>query len=404
MCPLISFSQGLSRQLYKHYFERMFEYEPSLIRENNILKIIKHKTLLIGDSIVYNQVEDSTTFREDGRPVNRIYWYNNHRESILCNYTYDSLGNLTEVREWQSETGSTSQQERLYIRFNYNSKQLKTIFRYRGNYRENYLMMESCDSLNYLKNKPQVEIYTGCISQNIIFSADIPPVFVPYENNKQILDYTITGNSEKPIDKKAVWENENRCNYDYIPALAELKKITGRNCFPSTMLNAIHPQMVKTMENDSIIEFGFMKLSDSIEPLGDILHIDKKNQTIKLQTIEVQHIPTSMEDYITQYRTIFHYDFSLKLVCKEVFRKDMGRNDLHRAIIHINLGEHERAEYERSIEEMRREYKDYVTTYEYNENGLLKQETTHHRLRPWLTDTAPDSKLETMYYQLIYRE
>lgn len=386
--PALSFSQSLERQIYKHYFEYEFKYEPAFIRENKISTIVKREIETIGDSVIHNFILEKTSFRADGRPIKNEYWYDYNRSTIIKDFTYDSLNNLTEIRDWQPEVSRYEPlKERSRTAYSYDSTRLVKVFHYQPG---EHAVSGRCDSLAYSEKEKQVVIFSGGQTAKNSFAPNEKPAFIYPVLNKQVLKQLSAEDSLKPIDKKSAWEKENQCDYRYRPALIKLSEVTGISCLPEIAIT--YAKMKKTVENDELIEFiSFVDTTDhvfdSFHPSSDyspdsldlrtIIRIDLKNRQIEFQTAGINSIPTSMEDIVTYNRTVSHYDFSMRLLWKDQFRADLGRND---------FGFNGTSE-----------YKESQIVYDYYENGMLKREITFFERKPYYFDQKGLYMKEVIY-------
>lgn len=374
LVPVLCFSQSLERQIYKHYFEYEFKHESAFVRENKISSIVKREIETIGDSVIHNFVLEKTSFRTDGRPIKNEYWYDHNRSIIIKDFTYDSLNNLTEIRDWKPEVSRYEPlKERSRMVCSYDSTRLVKVFYFQPG---EHAVSGRCDSLAYSENEKQVVIFSGGQTAKNSFAPNEKPAFIYPILNKHVLKQLSTGDSLKPIDKKSVWETENQCSYKYRPALIKLSEITGVSCLPQEIANT-YEKMNKTVENNELIEFiSFVDTADhvfnSFHPSSDyspdsldlrtIVRIDLKNKKIEFQTAGIMSRPTSMEDIVTYSRTVSHYDFSMRLLWRDQFRADLGRND---------FGMNDKSE-----------YKESQIVYDYYENGMLKREVTFFERNP----------------------
>ena len=412
MIPALSFSQSLERQIYQHYFERIFRYEPSFIRENKISGIVTRKIEMIGDSVVYNEVEDSMTFRRDGRPIHEYIWSNAHQLCTVVGFFYDSLGNLLSYSPWLlCGENADIQGENAQEVFVYDSCKLIKHYsvgvpykHYEVSSLSNEAMRETNLTFGKSPGALPLIVYSGdsivydeMEKKATIFHASYQELEIPYSSRslpsvfQKLIDYRerlYSGQDNcgnKPLDKKAVWE-KNNCNYRE-PALQKICKVTGLKCLPMEFLTICSGfqfriddlesgTMRKTCDNADLAEFvseadtsGFYR--DSLD-LRTIIRIDFQNKKIELQTAVIFYPQTSISR-VTYHRTIYHYDFSLRLLWKDEYIKGLSEP------FHNASGKEQ-------------------TIYEYHKNGLLKRKMTFFEPTPF--DYTKNSGLHSE--QVIY--
>lgn len=417
--PALSFSQHLDRLLYQRYFERLFKYEPSLIREKNISSIVMREVETIGDTLVYNRTKDSIAFRKDGRPEQQRVWDPNYDYNYIMDFTYDSLDNLTLYNYWYLKTDGSGRitnatrevyvydKKRLIKAYNYGPKTQEMIVQSQiehfSNFRSSHdwnpvpMVLNTADSICYNPNQKQATIIHADFSKDDITYSDgeIPPVQRRLNGNKQTLWASSENYPNRPIDKKAAWET---CGYNYRPALEKLSALTGVSCLPRE-LNYLYTKMKKTIENDELIEFvsdtsvkteGIPNIGSQPFPFGcpdhldarTFIRIDLKQQRVEFQTSEIFVAPTSMENEVTYTRVVYHYDFSMRLLWKDEYRANLGRND-------FGTG--------------KAEYKVSQTVYDYYEDGMLKREITFFEQKPYGYNPN-DLYMKQVLYEITYRK
>jgi hypothetical protein len=359
LIPALSFSQSLERQIYQHYFERIFRYEPSFIRENKISGVVTRKIEMIGDSVVYNEIEDSMTFRRDGRPILQYTWSNTHQLCTMTGFFYDSLGNLLSYSPWLLCGKNADQGESAQEVFVYDSCKLIKHYSVGVPYKQyevrslsdeamretNLTFGKSPEALPLIVYSGDSIVYDGKEKKVTILHASYQELEIPYSSrslpsvSQKLIDYReilYSGQDNygnKPLDKKAVWE-KNKCDYRE-PVLQKICNVTGLKCLPTEFLTGcfgfqfrIHDlengTMRKTVDNADLVEFvseadtsGFYR--DSLD-MRTIIRIDFQNKKIELQTAVIFYPQTSVSR-VTYYRTIYHYDFSLRLLWKDEYSK-----------------------------------------------------------------------------------
>jgi hypothetical protein len=316
ICCLVSFSgigQTLNRQLYTNYFKRLYTYEPSMIRENKIesLEVIStHKT---GDSIISQEIKEKASFRKDGRPIQLITWDEYHRESMITNYSYDSLGNLVEYRCWVPKYSQHDENKELeQVFFHYEAERLTKVFSYSMKNGDNYSTLNYCDTLSYDPKQTKVSILRGnATGSKILFTSTpqfIYPVFAT--GNKQFTS-TEKDLASKPVDKEMCWQKS--CIYSN-SVMKEIQRLTGRTCLNEVIVNgclslrALHfskAEVEKPKQPSQLIDD---------QSNVDYFYIDTLEQKLVIQSSNTFSQPTSLEDMITSTTSTQQYDYSLRLL------------------------------------------------------------------------------------------
>ena len=200
---------------------------------------------------------------------------------------------------------------------------------------------------------------------------------------------------------KAVFKPKNPCNYDLQPALKKLQEVTGAKCLPREFEMLTGIEMHKTVDNDEIMEFIFVadsssqnanyflgspffthgypyvQSSDSENSLDPriFIRINHKEKRIELQITGIYNPPTDVPQTGYQ-RTVYHYDFSMRLLWKDEYGANLGYYDFG---------------------EDRSEYKIYQTIYDYYEYGWLKRELTIFENHPYGFDQKGVYMTQTSY-------
>lgn len=107
-------AQTAQEQLLDTYVNGVFLYEPAFIAKNKIAAVSTYETRLREDSVLYSYELDRMLFRKDGKPVRTCSWIDFHRDSVWTDFTYDSLGNLVEMRRWKNRINQKEEFERIY--------------------------------------------------------------------------------------------------------------------------------------------------------------------------------------------------------------------------------------------------------------------------------------------------
>jgi hypothetical protein len=172
-------SQTLSRQLYEHYFKGLYKYEPAMVRENNISSLEVFASEMLGDEVIYQGKKEWVDFRKDGRPIQQITWDVYHRDSIITDFSYDSLGNLVEFRQWIPKRSNMDPLRELeHAFFQYEVGYLIKVFSYSMKNGDNYSTLNYCDSLNYSADKQKVSILHGNANGTKVIFQKTPSLFI----------------------------------------------------------------------------------------------------------------------------------------------------------------------------------------------------------------------------------
>ncbi len=386
LSPLASFSQTLNQKIHYQYFRQKPNFDQKIIAEKKIASITKREIYLIGDSVVDNVILSRTTFRPDGKPLkNRTIKSPYERDSSYIQCTYDSIGNLTESSYWTSDRGEYGRNI-----YEYSSDTLKRVFNYSSIYggnNSNELKLRSADSLVYSATGDEVTIFHANLENRdvSIEATRVASPFVEYKNtiSKGINmptppKYADLTKTEQMISKEAsavylldemtTKRNKSKVKKD----VWELVSIPHKAQGPFDAIVAPYVQTTGA--------YFKVNSSDSLDMRG-IQRVNFKNKTIEFQEANITDPPTN-ERSTSYHRTVYHYDFSMRLLWKEEYYADLANG------YPDGLG---------------KEIKTLRTVYEYDQDGLLKQELMIF-LRPEYTSNKKGMHMEKTLYEITYFE
>jgi len=209
----------------------------------------------------------------------------------------------------------------------------------------------------------------------------------------------------RPFSALAGSVKSNKCDYKFKPVLQHIKELTGVDCLPNEFFVFAYGdiKLEKTIENDEIVEYTSVEdtsvyqyhyylpdphysahpqstnSNDSLD-MRIIIRTDLKNKTVEYQAVGIFDPPTDVPQ-TTYHRTVYHYDFSMKLLWKEEFVAGLG-----------------------FYNDDRSEHKESQTIYDYYEDGLLKRELTFFQYHPYDFNKEGGIYMEQVLYEITYRE
>ena len=300
----IDADKPLNRILYEQYFKSLYHYEPSIIRENNIAYLEVKSNRKIGDSLVFSRINQKASFREDGRPIHVVEWNEYPQDSMFKDYSYDSLGNLIEYRYWFPKEGIYGKKEIgeiSHLIFHYTDNLLTKVFGYSNSNGSNNSTLYLYDTLSYNLIEQKVSIFHGNANKIIHYAF----------NEKESIN--------KSTDKESIWETD--CVY-YNPALNELQRLTGKQCFNRDIINLFNGVSLGPLGFEPITKIQAMTF-DTLNFFKDnnAVFVDTLNQKIYIKQNFTTMQPTSLEDRITNTQSIQTYDYLLRLIQTESVRE-----------------------------------------------------------------------------------
>lgn len=332
----IELNQPLNRFLYERYFRNLYKYEPYLIRENRIAYLEVRRTEKIGDSVIFSKVTEKVFFRKDGRPSQVITgWDDNYQDSACTDYSYDSLGNLVEYRQWyRNKYNKETEVVKEHLVFQYMNEQLTKVFRYSTSNGSGYLSLNFCDSLSYDLNEHRLSIVPCTPPWPVIVYGQKPQFnYTVDPNTISTYNFIEAENIDKPVDDENVWRKTDCVYYD--PVLLELQSLTGKKCLNQDIVNACngvcsgisglstfyHFEQTNELPKLTFNSAIFYKKENVIfvDTVVQFIYVKQKFTTVK---------PTSLEDLVTTTSLIQLYDYSMRLMHVESVREH-GRGPEH---------------------------------------------------------------------------
>ncbi len=319
-------TKPLNRLLYENYFRQLYMYDPALIRENNISSLEINWSYKYKETLMSSRTIRKIFFRKDGRPIQAIELknLNGHEDSIVMNYSYDSLGNLTNYlatnyKGYYPHTRTIK--EKSFLEFYYTDNRLTKTYGQKTQPEVNgtYIYFNGYDTLNYDLNDKKVAIYR-INSKGFDFLYTPKPNFNFSEDTNHIYEYSYNEieNTEKPIDKEILWIPKSDLKN---PTLQELQKYTRIQHFTNENVNEFKNAKLVFGNYDTITKIS---LSNTIYK---IICIDTLNNQIYLADEIFNSKPTSLEDEITHIKSISHYNFALQLLkTQSTIRRSRGEN------------------------------------------------------------------------------
>lgn len=283
-----------------------------MIRENNINSLEVFASEKQGDEVTYQGKKEWVDFRKDGQPIQQITWDVYHRDSIITDYSYDSLGNLIEYFHWIPKRSRYEELKVLeQVFFQYEAGKLIKVLSYSMKNGDNYSTLNYCDSLSYSLDKQKVRILHGNANgTNVVYQKN--PRFIYPFNTKIQIDLVATEQEQldKPIDNEDSWSTP--CNF----INPDLKKIQSR------IKN-------KCLNRGIITSYGFERISTPkvtfersvFDSLTEVFFVDTLNQWLFIKSNSFFSQPTSLEDRITHTRSIDRYNFQMQLLISESIRE-----------------------------------------------------------------------------------
>jgi hypothetical protein len=310
-------TKPLDRILYERYFKRLYKYEPAVIRENNISYLEVVSKQKIGDSLISTGLNHKIEFRKDGRPIQMTEWFDYHRDSLISDFSYDSLGNLLECHIWKPtfnyRNGEMIKKDKSRNIFKYNNLSLYIVLNYDNNYSNRDLTLRSCDSLSYNIQNQKVSIFHGNSKRSIIIYKSNPTFIYPiHSDNTEYFEWITNRENEKPVDKESEWKLN--CNYSK-SVLKDLQKITGENCINRLLVSSVRGggvNIFSTGIQPEITSLEFIK--ENMISDNNIIYVDTLQKLISVKQSFFISEPTSLENRNTSTNSIKTYDFAMRLV------------------------------------------------------------------------------------------
>lgn len=303
------FGQTINRQLYERYFKQLYTYEPAMVRENNIDSLEVFYSKKWGDETWLQGKKESISFREDGRPIQRITWEIYDRDSVMEHYRYDSLGNLVEYRQWIPKGINEREDKVLRNQFyQYRDNLLINVFCYSMINGNNYLTLRFCDSLSYSADFQKITItHGGADGSEVIFNK-IPQFSYPVKaRNNTVFIATEKARPDKPVDKEIFWSAP--CNY----SVPELKEIQSRMKTPCLNPLVVQSFYMLQSKKDLKVTYDRAVLGLSV----NAFFIDTLEQRLFVKNSRYSRQPTSLEDRETRTISTDRYNFQMQLLISE---------------------------------------------------------------------------------------
>lgn len=304
---LSTFSQSLERQLYTTYFKSLYLYEPAVIRKQKIESLTILSSEFRKDSMTFSALKEKAVFRKDGRPISHVVYTDFHRDSILYDYRYDSLGNLVEFKKWKPKNRwEKNDNVEQHFFFKYAQNRLEQVFSFYMNHDMQVEMMQRCDSLKYETDQEHVTIFTGnekgfkiglFKELRFIYPLNLRATHVLYSPASKALS--------PPVDDENLWNNSGEYGNENLKLI---QKITGTKCIDNRIVQVAETINFCSKDSlNSVLLKGTKIMSYVMEDSGTLI-IDTliKELIIKSDLLSIQ--PTSMEDRVS--RTISHQYFN----------------------------------------------------------------------------------------------
>lgn len=312
----VGFGQSLERQLYTRYFKPLFNYEPAVIRKQKIESLTVQGSEYRKDSLTFTAVKERVVFRKDGRPISQVIYTDFHRDSILYDYRYDSLGNLVEFKKWKPKNRwEKNDNVEQHFFFKYAQNRLEQVFSFYMNHDMNFELLQRCDSLKYESDEERITIYTGNEKGfKIGLSKDLRFIYPLNTGATRVLTALKNKALSLPVDDEILWNLS--CEYGS-ENLKLIQKITGSKCVDKRIQQV--SETINFCSTDSLYNTrlkGTKIMSYMMEDSGTLI-IDTLNKELIVKSDLLSIQPTSMEDRVS--RTISHqyFNYAMRLLRTE---------------------------------------------------------------------------------------
>lgn len=315
----INLNKPLDRFLYETYFKQLFKYEPAMIRENHIshLKVISKQK--IGDSLISSSVNHKILFRQDGRPMQMVEWSTYYHDSLITDYSYDSLNNLIECNVWSPSHKYAMNGKLIKSRsqFIYQGRKLFKVLNFYNPNGGNNLQLNRYDSLSSSLFESKITIFYGALAKaNVIVNPNSHKLPLVKFNRFQV--YNFVESNEKYFDDESFWAVE--CTF-MDTTLIKLQKLTGNLCFSNYEVNVIknNGNIFSPFENENLPIHP--KLNQNMVKIGKQLYIDTSEQRIYKYQNFFYSEPTSLENRNTSTNSVSIYNYAMRLLKVESVRE-----------------------------------------------------------------------------------
>lgn len=325
----ITLDKPLNRFLYERYFKQLFKYEPALIRENKISHLEVVSRQKIGDSLISSTVNYKISFRKDGRPIQMVEKNDYYGDSLITDYTYDSLDNLIECNVWKPEYFYDTAPRLVKSRscFIYRGRNLLKVISFYNPTDSYYLKLNRFDSISTSLFESKFTIYYGQLTNsNIVVAAN--SVSLPKVKFNQFQKYNFIESSEMYFDDESRWDVE--CTFsDSI--LLKLQSITGKLCYSKAELRLIR-RYGNFFNSNDIKEITINQFIDhDLFEVDTQLFVDTMEQKIYRYQNSFMSEPTSLENRNTSTNSVSIYDYTMCLVKVEsVSERSRGQHEYNR--------------------------------------------------------------------------